>query len=141
VFSLVLRLLLSDPCAGHGIPSNRCVLLVFILRFARGANAQRTCSRQTFSTTYYLKRRELLVLTASGLAACSAHRQIARSAHCAKTSVTRIAERLGRHAMAVGTGALERLFPERIRTSESGLKLYRKQWTPGLPDLNLKHAA
>jgi hypothetical protein len=43
--------------------------------------------------------------------------------------------------MAVGTGALERLFPERIRTSESGLKLYRKQWTPGLPDLNLKHAA
>jgi transposase-like protein len=59
----------------------------------------RTCSRQTFSTTYYLKRPELLLAVASGLAACSAHRQIARSSHCAKTSVTRIADRLGRHAI------------------------------------------
>ncbi|HZN55440.1 MAG TPA: hypothetical protein VFB67_08970 [Candidatus Polarisedimenticolaceae bacterium] len=58
-----------------------------------------TCSRQTFSTTYYLKRRDLLITVASGLAACSAHRQIARSARCAKTSVTRMAERLGRHAI------------------------------------------
>jgi len=33
------------------------------------------------------------------LAACSAHRQIARSNHCAKTTVTRMAERLGRHAI------------------------------------------
>lgn len=60
---------------------------------------QQTCSRQTFSTTYYLKRRELLVKVAAGLAACSAHRQIARSARCSKTSVTRMAERLGRHAI------------------------------------------
>jgi hypothetical protein len=36
---------------------------------------------------------------AAGLAACSAHRQIARSLRCAKTSVTRLAERLGRHAI------------------------------------------
>jgi len=65
----------------------------------RCRDCRRTCSRQTFSTTYYLKRPELLVLVASGLAACSAHRQIARSARCAKTSVTRMAERLGRHAV------------------------------------------
>jgi len=58
-----------------------------------------TCSRQTFSTTYYLKRPELLLAVASGLAACSAQRQIARSSLCAKTSVTRMAERLGRHAI------------------------------------------
>ena len=58
-----------------------------------------SCSRQTFSTTYYLKRPELLVAVASGLAACSCHRQIARSAHCAKTTVTRQADRLGRHAI------------------------------------------
>ena len=58
-----------------------------------------SCSRQTFSTTYYLKRPELLVAVASGLAACSAHRQIARSSHCAKTTVTRLTERLGRHAI------------------------------------------
>ena len=35
----------------------------------------------------------------AGLAACSGHRQIARSQHCSKTSVTRMAERLGRHAI------------------------------------------
>ncbi len=62
-------------------------------------DCERTCSRQTFSTTYYLKRPELLVSIASGLAACSCHRQLARSLHCAKTSVTRQAERLGRHAI------------------------------------------
>ena len=62
-------------------------------------DCKRTCSRQTFSTTYYLKRPELLVAVASGLAACSGHRQISRSFHCAKTSVTRLADRLGRHAI------------------------------------------
>ena len=62
-------------------------------------DCERTCSRQTFSTTYYLKRPELLVAVASGLAACSCHRQLARSLRCAKTSVTRQAERLGRHAI------------------------------------------
>jgi len=62
-------------------------------------DCERSCSRQTFSTDYYLKRPELLVVVASGLVACSAHRQIARSARCAKTTVTRIAERLGRHAI------------------------------------------
>jgi transposase-like protein len=74
----------NDPAS---IPRFRC------------RDCRRTCSRQTFSSTYYLKRPKLLVAVASGLAACSAHRQIARSNHCAKTSVTRIAERLGRHAM------------------------------------------
>ena len=69
------------------IPRFRCI------------DCERTCSRQTFSTTYYLKRPELLVAVASGLAACSGHRQIARSFHCAKTTVTRQAERLGRHAI------------------------------------------
>jgi hypothetical protein len=36
---------------------------------------------------------------AAGLVAGSAHRQIARSAKCAKTTVSRMADRLGRHAM------------------------------------------
>ena len=74
----------SDP---KRIPRFRC------------RDCEQTCSRQTFSTTYYLKRPSLLIAVASGLAACSAHRQIARSAHCSKTSVTRMAERLGRHAI------------------------------------------
>jgi len=65
----------------------------------RCLDCERTCSRQTFSTTYYLKRPELLVRVASGLAACSCHRQMARSFYCAKTTVTRLADRLGRHAI------------------------------------------
>jgi transposase-like protein len=72
-------------------------------------DCRRTCSRQTFSTTYYLKRRDLLVTVAAGLAACSAHRQIARSAHCSKTSVTRLAERLGRHAILFHARCLQNL--------------------------------
>lgn len=62
-------------------------------------DCRHTCSRQTFSTTYYLKRPGLQVRIASGLVAGSAHRQIARSERCAKTTVTRQAERLGRHAL------------------------------------------
>jgi len=59
----------------------------------------RTCSQQTFSCTYYLKRPDLLPDIAAGLQAGSAHRQLARSRHCAKTTVTRLARRLGRHAV------------------------------------------
>jgi len=77
----------------------------------RCLDCKHTCSRQTFSTTYYLKRPELLVATASGLAACSAHRQIARSVHAAKTSVTRTAERLGRHAILFHARVLAHLLP------------------------------
>ncbi len=75
------------PSSIRTIPRYRC------------RECRRTCSRATFSTTYYLKRPALLTAVASGLAACSAHRQIARSNHCAKTTVTRMAERLSRHAI------------------------------------------
>jgi hypothetical protein len=33
-----------------------------------------------------------------------------------------------------------RLFQGREFPSESALRLYRKQWTPGMPTLRLKHA-
>jgi transposase-like protein len=72
-------------------------------------DCKHTCSKQTFSTTYYLKRPELQVPVASGLAACSCHRQIARSVHCAKTTVTRQAERLGRHAILFHARCLAQL--------------------------------
>ena len=68
---------------------------------------RRTCSRQTFSTTYYLKRCDLPPLIASSLVACSAHRQIARTFACSKTTVTRAAERLGRHAILFHARSLE----------------------------------
>ena len=75
----------------------------------RCRDCRHTCSRQTFATTYYLKRPGLPVPIASGLVACSAHRQIARSLHCAKTTVTRAAERLGRHALLFHARVLSHL--------------------------------
>ncbi len=58
-----------------------------------------TFSRQTFAVSYYRKRPELIRPVAAGLVAGSAHRQIARSLGCAPSTVTRLAARLGRHAM------------------------------------------
>jgi len=58
-----------------------------------------TFSPRAFSTTYYLKRPELLVPVAALLHAGCAHRQIARSLGCAPSTVTRLSARLGRHAL------------------------------------------
>jgi hypothetical protein len=70
---------------------------------------RRTFSRQTFSTTYYLKRPELLLPTAAGLQAGGALRQIARSLSCAPSTPARLAARLGRHAMLLHSRALTHL--------------------------------
>jgi len=56
-----------------------------------------------------MKRPELLVPVAQGLVAGSAHRQIARSLGCAASTVTRIAARLGRHALLLQAAALGQL--------------------------------
>lgn len=76
-----------------------------ITRF-RCRTCRKTFSTQTFSCTYYLKRRELSVPIAAALQAGSAHRQIARSLGCAPNTVTRRAARLGRHALLLHAFAL-----------------------------------
>lgn len=73
-----------------------------------------TFSANAFSTTYYLKRPELTLPIAAGLVAGSAHRQIARTLGCAHATVSRRAARLGRHALVVQAGALERLRGRRL---------------------------
>ena len=75
----------------------------------RCAACGRTFSRQSFACTYYLKRPELLVPVAAGLVAGSAHRQIARSLHCAPSTVTRLAARLGRHCLLLHVLALQHI--------------------------------
>jgi transposase-like protein len=70
---------------------------------------RRTFSRQTFSTSYYLKRPELLLPTAAGLQAAGALRQIARTLACAPSTPARLAARLGRHAMLLHGRALSHL--------------------------------
>lgn len=73
----------------------------------------RTCgrgfSRQSFATTYYMKRPELLVPVAGMLVACAAHRQIARHLDCAPSTVTHISVRLGDHAQRFHRLAMARL--------------------------------
>ena len=70
---------------------------------------RRSCSLQSFATTYYLKRPELLRPVAAMLQAGSAHRQIARHLHCAPSTVTRLSARLGRHGLLLHALALEHI--------------------------------
>jgi hypothetical protein len=70
---------------------------------------RRTFSRQTFSTSYYLKRPELLATTAAALEAGAALRQIARLVRCAPSTATRLAARLGRHALLLHARVLQAL--------------------------------
>ena len=77
----------SRRCEPRRIPRFRC------------GHCRATFSSQTFSTTYYLKRPELLEPIAHRLLACSGYRQIAREARCNPTTVMGQAARLGRHAL------------------------------------------
>jgi len=67
---------------------------------------RRTFSRQTFSTSYYLKRPELVTTLAAGLNAGSALRQVARSVACAHSTPARLAARLGRHTLLLHARSL-----------------------------------
>lgn len=75
----------------------------------RCAACRRSFSRQSFGTSYYLKRPELLLPVAAGLVAGSAHRQLARSLGCAPSTVTRLSARLGRHSLLLQWLALRQL--------------------------------
>src|SRR5437867_1013787 len=86
----------------HGSYSTRRRIVPRFLCLA----CRRTFSRQTFSTSYYLKRPELLVPLAAALQAGSALRQVARSLDCAHSTPARLAARLGRHALLLHARAI-----------------------------------
>ena len=77
----------ARQCAPRIIPRYRC------------CHCSATFSSQTFSTTYYLKRPQLLEPLFHRVLACSAYRQIAREARCAHSTLMRQAARLGRHCL------------------------------------------
>ena len=62
-------------------------------------HCRRSFSRQTFATTYWLKRPDLLPHILLAVVACSANRQIARSLGVAPATVDRQIARLGRHCL------------------------------------------
>lgn len=74
-------------CAPQRIPRFRC------------GHCGVTFSSQTFATSYYLKRPELLEPLFHRLLAGSGYRQITREARCSHSTVMGQAARLGRHAL------------------------------------------
>ncbi len=81
----------------HGSYARHCLPRV-IPRF-RCRHCGITFSTQTFATTYYLKRPDLLEPLFFRLLAGSGFRQIAREARCQPSTVMDQAARLGRHAL------------------------------------------
>ncbi len=77
----------TRDCHPRRIPRFRC------------CHCRATFSTQTFSTTYYLKRPDLLEPVAHRLLACSGYRQISKEARCHHTTVMGLATRLGQHAL------------------------------------------
>jgi transposase-like protein len=82
---------------GRRVPRYRC------------GTCGRTFSKQAFSVSYFSKRPELIAPVAAGLVNGAAHRQIARSLGCAPSSVTRLAAKLGRHALLLQVALLRDL--------------------------------
>ncbi|MFN8589375.1 MAG: hypothetical protein U0704_16405 [Candidatus Eisenbacteria bacterium] len=72
----------------------------------RCCHCRRRFSDQTFRTTYWLKRPELLLPVFHGLLSCSCLRQLARAQECSPQTVLLHANRLGRHCQ---------LFHEQLR--------------------------
>jgi transposase-like protein len=81
----------------HGVYRRQCEPQV-IPRF-RCRHCRHTFSVQTFQTSYWLRRPELLAAVFHRLLACSGYRQIAREGRCDPTTVMRLSARLGRHAL------------------------------------------
>jgi hypothetical protein len=77
----------ARQCEPRVIPRFRC------------GHCRATFSSQTFSTTYFLKRPELLEAIFHRLLAGSGLRQITREARCTHATVMGQAARLGRHAL------------------------------------------
>ena len=77
----------TRAAAPHRVPRFRC------------EHCRHTFSAQSFSTTYWLRRPDVLLPLAHGVLACSGYRQLARERHCAPTTLMRQMRRLGRHAL------------------------------------------
>jgi len=73
----------------HSVPRYRC------------SHCRRTFSRQTFQTSYWLRRPDLFHTICERLLSGSGLRQITRFLHCSPTTVMTHAARLGRHALLI----------------------------------------
>jgi transposase-like protein len=89
-------------------------------------HCHRHFSSQTFSTTYWLRRPDLLRPLFWRLVGCSGYRQIAREFDASHATIQHQAERLGRHCLLLHerlrprAGSTEPLVLDGFRTFESG---------------------
>jgi hypothetical protein len=81
-----------------GFYTRTCPRVRSVPRF-RCSHCRRTFSRQTFQTSYWLRRPELLHTICERLLSGSGLRQINRFLRCSPTTVITHAARLGRHAL------------------------------------------
>ena len=70
-------------------------------------HCNRTFSSQTFSTTYWLKRPDILAQLLTKTTGCMANRQIARDLHVAPSTIDRQLSRLGRHCLLYHTRQMQ----------------------------------
>ena len=71
----------------------------------------RTFCQDAFAITYRLKRPELLIPIANLLVSGAGHRQIARYLGCAPSTVTRLSQKIGRHAEQLQELLLQQVSP------------------------------
>ena len=71
----------------------------FVVQCWRCVNCRRQFGEQTFRTTYWMKRPEILEPVFMRLVACSGFRQIAREFRVSPTTIARAGARLGRHGI------------------------------------------
>jgi transposase-like protein len=87
-------------------------------------------STQTFSTSYWQKRPELMARILMMVVGCMANRQMARALRCSPSTVADQVARLGRHCMLVQANELQRLTP-RAEIAIDGFETF--EWSQYFP--------
>ena len=132
----------NEDCEFHCDPtcSWRWVRAGFFSRAAAPHRIQRyqcvDCGRyfsdQTFRTTYWLKRPELLQPVFEGLVQCAAFRQLARPLQASPQTIALMSARLGRHCMLFH----ERMRPKQVVTEPLALDGFQSfEWSQYHPTL------
>ena len=98
-------------------------------------HCRRNFSSQTFSTTYWLRRGDLLPAVFHRLVSCSGLRQIARETGVSHSTIRRLGERLGRHCLLFHERLRPRGAPQEIFVLDGFRSFEHSQYWP--MDLNL----
>ena len=101
----------------------------------RCTRCRRYFSSQTFSTSYWLRRPDLLEPVFHRLVACSGLRQIAREYGVSHTTIRRLSDRLGRHCLLFHEQRRPRICPTEPLVLDGFRSFEHSQYWP--MDLNL----